>query len=328
MPDVDIGPDGSEAAEAAELVQALEAWQQQWEQTVAVAEADANAGSELTTLLDGATLTELEEATAALRAEHEQLVRHAEAASRKSLEAVGHRNDAARLAGVQADGAADVDYIGKLRGRAREQLVASRERCSELTGAVEHAVGGLQERARALASVPEAEEVLETAKTELARVTTLAQTLNLTQPFLTAAQEQVHRDIAPVLTGTLRSWLPDVTGGRYVDATVNPATLQVQVCGQSRRWRHADRLSVGTAEQVYLLLRVALAQHLATAGEQCPLLLDDVAAQADPDRAREILELLLRLSEGVRWSCLHSRRTLLHGPASASMGTTSMRSSN
>ncbi len=66
--------------------------------------------------------------------------------------------------------------------------------------------------------------------------------------------------------------------------------------GPDRRWRDADRLSVGTAEQACLLLRVALATHL-SAGETCPLLLDDVTVQADTERTVEILELLLTLTE-------------------------------
>lgn len=86
-------------------------------------------------------------------------------------------------------------------------------------------------------------------------------------------------------------------GGRYIDASVDPATLQVMITGPGRRWRAADRLSVGTAEQVYLLLRVALAQHLTTTSEACPLLLDDVTVQADDEGAKQVLDLLLRLSE-------------------------------
>ena len=58
-----------------------------------------------------------------------------------------------------------------------------------------------------------------------------------------------------------------------------------------------DRLSAGTADQVYLLLRVALAQHLAATGETCPLLLDGVTAQADGERTPEILDLLLKLGD-------------------------------
>ena len=144
--------------------------------------------------------------------------------------------------------------------------------------------------------MPEAEERLVAAHEELDRVTELGNTLEMTSGFLKQAQERVHRDIAPVLAGTLSQWLPSVTNGRYTDAMVDPATLEVQVRGASGRWRPADRLSVGTTEQVYLLLRVALAHHLATTGEACPLLLDDVTVQADETRTREILDVLLELS--------------------------------
>jgi uncharacterized protein YhaN len=54
---------------------------------------------------------------------------------------------------------------------------------------------------------------------------------------------------------------------------------------------------VGTAEQIFLLLRMALAQHLAITGETCPLLLDDVTVQADAVRTVQILELLLNVAE-------------------------------
>ena len=73
-----------------------------------------------------------------------------------------------------------------------------------------------------------------------------------------------------MLATTLRGWLPNVTRGRYVDATVDPETLAVQVYGSGGRWRPVDRLSTGTTDQVYLLLRVALAEHLATTGERHP----------------------------------------------------------
>jgi uncharacterized protein YhaN len=48
---------------------------------------------------------------------------------------------------------------------------------------------------------------------------------------------------------------------------------------------------------VYLLLRVALARHLTTAGVTCPLLLDDVTVQADSKRTTAILDLLHELSQ-------------------------------
>jgi uncharacterized protein YhaN len=153
-----------------------------------------------------------------------------------------------------------------------------------------------EERGGRLASVAEAQETLAAEKAGLDRVLELAATLDLTATFLRQAQERVYRDIAPVLVRTLEKWLPSVTGGRYVNAMVDPASLVVQVRGPDQPWRRADLLSVGTAEQVYLLLRVALAEHLAVTGETCPLLLDDVTVQADPVRTERILDLLLMLS--------------------------------
>jgi uncharacterized protein YhaN len=55
-------------------------------------------------------------------------------------------------------------------------------------------------------------------------------------------------------------------------------------------------LSHGTAEQIYLLLRAALAQLLCKPGEPCPLLLDDVTVHCDAERKRAMLETLHRLS--------------------------------
>src|SRR5262249_18701347 len=129
-----------------------------------------------------------------------------------------------------------------------------------------------------------------------ARVRELAETLALTSQFLERAQDQVHRDIAPALATTIKQWLPAVTAGRYTDVTVNPTTLQVNVCGPTRRWRIADLLSYGTAEQIYLLLRIALADHLTKHHETCPLILDDATVHADLDRTRDILDLLFKIA--------------------------------
>ena len=165
--------------------------------------------------------------------------------------------------------------------------------------------------------VARADEEVEAAEAELRRIEQLRRTTALTRRFLARAQEQAHQDMAPVLATTLRGWLPAVTRGRYVDATVDPETLAIQVYGSSGRWRPADRLSAGTTDQVYLLLRVALAQHLATTGETCPLLLDGVTAQSDDERTREILDLLLRLAAERQVVLFTQEETVLRWAAGA-----------
>ena len=155
-----------------------------------------------------------------------------------------------------------------------------------------------RERAREVPSVPEAEEALDSAKQEFERVTRLSRTLALTLEFLGKAEERVHRDIAPLLAAGLRRWLSDVTQGRYTDARVDPSDLSVQVLGPENEWRDARQLSHGTAEQIYLLLRVVLAERLATTGETCPLILDDVLVQSDRARKRSLLEAIASISRG------------------------------
>ncbi|HEX4016038.1 MAG TPA: hypothetical protein VHX15_04815 [Frankiaceae bacterium] len=152
------------------------------------------------------------------------------------------------------------------------------------------------ERMRALPERSEVEEELASAERELARVRELDQTLGHAVDFLRRAQDRVHREIVPELTGLLREWLPRLTEERYVDVRMDPATLAVEVCSISREFRRAQLLSHGTAEQIYLLLRVALAARLTAGHDTCPLLLDDVTVHADPERTHRMLELLHRLS--------------------------------
>ena len=175
-------------------------------------------------------------------------------------------------------------------------LPALREQASAAETAAAAAEGELRLFALSVGSVAEAEEALERAQTELDRVRDLQETLRLTSAFLSEAQTRVHRDIAPVLAATVKRSLPALTDGRYTDVLVDPTTLRVQVCGPSRLWRDAGRLSFGTAEQVYLLLRVALADHLTKGHDTCPLLLDDVTVHADAARTRNILALLLEIA--------------------------------
>ena len=58
----------------------------------------------------------------------------------------------------------------------------------------------------------------------------------------------------------------------------------------------AQLLSHGTAEQVYLLLRVAMVERLAKQDEPCPLVMDDITVQSDTQRTTAILETLQMLA--------------------------------
>ena len=184
---------------------------------------------ELTTLLDGRPLDDLRDAAE-------------RAASRSAtLEA---RLDPAQVAGLAAR--ADLAQLVEVE---RDELDRAREEASSARGA-------LDQMRIDLPDVAEAEEALADATAELERVNGTAAVIDATMRLLRAAEERVHRDLAPILASGITRWLPRVSGGRYVDASVDPADLSVQVKeAATGRWRSALLLSEGTREQIYLLLR-------------------------------------------------------------------------
>lgn len=253
-----------------DLAMGLQQWARSRSEVLRQHEKKLAEWTELERLLDGKSLKDLERDVAA---KHDEMRRSADKFTPAEINAVPAEE------------------------RTSPGILASRqEELDRVRGDLAHLQGQIAERQAALPSVAEGEETLELAEQELARVRCLEESLHLARSFLEQAQERVHRDIAPQLAATVRRHLPEVTGGRYRDVRIDPQTLQVQVCDSQGAWREAPLLSHGTAEQIYLLLRVALAERLTRIGENCPLILDEVLVQADGERKRAILELLHGLS--------------------------------
>jgi DNA repair protein SbcC/Rad50 len=154
----------------------------------------------------------------------------------------------------------------------------------------------LEVRQENIIGVAAAEEALAHARAELDRLERLEEVLDTTRGFLVDAQERVHRTIAPLLAEKLQIRLAQITDGRYREVTVDPESLHVQVRDAEGRWRDASVLSHGTAEQIYLLLRVAMAEVLTPVGASCPLLLDDTTVHSDSDRTLAVLDVLHEVS--------------------------------
>lgn len=211
--------------------------------------------------------------------------------------------EAKRLRNDAATRAADVGEASLADARrqrpGKETLSALRDKAEAAHRQFRDERVRLEEFANTLPSVADAEEALDDALREKKRVAALERTLGTTIRFLEQAQEQIQRNIAPIPSATVLEWLPRVTGGRYDDCRVDPETLLVEVRG-SDGWRSAQLLSHGTAEQVYLLLRLALSRHLTKEGEVCPLILDDVVSASDALRKRVVLETLLAISESTQ----------------------------
>jgi DNA repair exonuclease SbcCD ATPase subunit len=258
-------PDG----EVEQMVTSLQGWVNQRELRLQELDSLRSQWTELTRLLDGRSLDELGAA-----AEE----------SRKAADALARNLSADELDAtlLEPDVKAQVERLRK----AHQSLAQT---AAEIQGQIGTESGRVP-------SVPLTEEELAAADAELDRVTRLRDTLNKTKQYLEVAQDRVNHDIAPVLNDSVGRRLAQITGGRYSEVRVDPEDLNVRVRLTNGALQPAYLLSHGTAEQVYLLLRVAMAERLTKAEEVCPLILDDVTVQSDGERTRAILETLQAIS--------------------------------
>lgn len=243
---------------------ALDEWQRERPTRIAEAEAEQRRWSELTGLLGGKPIENLQ-------AECEE--RDEEA--RKMLAECADED--LRLAPQEP-----LQDLAKKEQEAREKWIA----CD----------GALVAERKKLPDVAATEDASATAQARFEHYQRQDATIGRAIDFLRAAEEAVHRDVARVLRHTILEWLATITEGRYTDCRVNPETLEVQVCGPDGRWRSAELLSHGASEQIYLVVRLALVRRLTATREVCPLILDDVVSACDKVRKRAILDTLLAVS--------------------------------
>jgi uncharacterized protein YhaN len=106
----------------------------------------------------------------------------------------------------------------------------------------------------------------------------------------------MHKRLAPQITKTASDLISLITDGRYKILKVDE-TLNISVSdGGAKAPVSADALSQGTIDQVYLALRLALAQLFSENTETLPVILDDSFTQYDDKRALHAMKAFEKLS--------------------------------
>lgn len=122
--------------------------------------------------------------------------------------------------------------------------------------------------------------------------------LALAGHLLGAAQERYERDRQPEVVKHAEAAFASMTNERYPRLTVPLGKDAIEVFDRAGTSVVPARLSRGTAEQLYLALRIGLIDQLGEVGASLPVLMDDVLVNFSPDRvepaARAIVELARR----------------------------------
>ncbi|HET9014435.1 MAG TPA: AAA family ATPase [Thermomicrobiaceae bacterium] len=104
-----------------------------------------------------------------------------------------------------------------------------------------------------------------------------------------------ERERQPAVLAQASRLFTDVTGGRYRGLLQREGSLTVvDPAGGTRR---PEALSRGTAEQLYLCIRLGLATEFARRGGVLPLVMDDVLVNFDPERASAVARALAGFAE-------------------------------
>lgn len=121
--------------------------------------------------------------------------------------------------------------------------------------------------------------------------------INIAIDALGEAFETMQRDFGPILNFKAGRILNELTGGKYPSVFISERLVPSVTEGpNSSNIRNCSSLSLGTNDQVYLALRLAIAGILSEV--QLPVFLDDAFAQYDDKRVQEAMFYLAKESGG------------------------------
>ena len=108
------------------------------------------------------------------------------------------------------------------------------------------------------------------------------------------ARAELQRRFAPRITRKAQDYLSRMTGGRYHNLTMSEDFSLRALAGEEETLHDAIWRSDGTVDQLYLALRLAVAEELTP---EAPLILDDALVRFDDTRMAEAVQLLREMAD-------------------------------
>ncbi len=204
----------------------------------------------------------------------------------------------------------DSELRRSLSGRDALTIESERERCREEITMREqdltHARHNEEHARRALESIDAsdraalAREAMESAAARYRSAIRPWARLKLARALLEEALNRFRERAQAPMVSAASSYFALVTGGVYERLITDDQQDKPELCalrsGGSRI--RVEEMSEGTADQLYLALRLAALEVRRAAHPQMPLVLDDALITSDDERAANILRALARFAEG------------------------------
>ncbi len=176
----------------------------------------------------------------------------------------------------------------------REETDKLLAQCAGELQHLENRLGMLQGRMDALGDPEELKNKLEAANGRISQLEKTYEALLLAQETLGEAAAQLQRRFAPRIASRAQELMGKLTDGRYDRVNLREDLSLLAGADREDILREVHWRSDGTVDQLYLALRLAVAEELAP---QAPLILDDALVRFDDVRLKAALGILRREAE-------------------------------
>ena len=136
--------------------------------------------------------------------------------------------------------------------------------------------------------------------------------INLAKEVLTNSYQKMKQNITPKLTKQLSENVGIITKGKYLNAIYNEEQgLMVEL--DNGDYVNANKLSIGTIDQLYMSLRMSMIDDLTQ--EKLPIIMDESFAYYDNERLKNILIYLseknLKNRQVIIFTCTNREKEIL-----------------
>lgn len=165
---------------------------------------------------------------------------------------------------------------------------------------LQNRLGQYQGRMETLGDREELQRQLKRVNDRIAQLEDTYAALVIAQETLAAARAELQRRFAPRITKRAQKLLSDMTDGRYHSLTMSEDFSLQAGAGEEDTLRDAIWRSDGTVDQLYLALRLAVAEELTP---NAPLILDDALVRFDDKRMKAAVKILEEVAKEKQIIC-------------------------
>ncbi|MGM0879751.1 MAG: AAA family ATPase [Bacillota bacterium] len=251
--------------------------------------------------LEAAVAAQMESADVQNEAQYETALEHRRIAAELDLEL--SKLELEITAGMSEDRIAELEelYVSNDDEQLQTLQAASQ---AELAQLEKQKHEQLEQRGRLLQSIDHLLKEEERQKLLAQKEMTVAQleadaeryaVLSISAALIRRTKRIYEEERQPVVLRNASGYIADLTDGKYIRILTTPGEAGIRLESSDQRLIDSTMLSRGTAEQVYLAMRLALAEE-ASQSIKLPLMLDDVFVNFDRVRLQAAAKLVAELS--------------------------------